>query len=638
MARPTFAMIAACAIAVLSVLFGAAVGFSRRIGDRHLGPVRTFAFAAALAVVFGQFLPDAFEGIGAWAAVPFALGVLGPWLLEQLTSRVSRSRRALGLEVGYLGLLVHQLGDGVGMGTYTGPRHAGHSHTDVFLAIGGHTVPVAAMVVVAFLRAKGPKVAAVRALGLAIAVVSGVVAARLLSVSLVEAHHAAISGLVGGLLLHIATHDLRANLPTGLRERVLDLAAGAVGLAMVLGTSSGHEHEHASDAVATAARPEALSAFVPLALVVAPPLLLGLVASSILQAIGQRVMAARANGAPEASSGSRLRDALRGALVGLPLPICSCGTLPLAQSLVARGATPALVGAFLVATPSLGVDTLLVTGTFFGYRTAGLRLLLTLGVAVVAALMLSVVARAGAPAPGAKTALFASRDDDAAPLASRAAKSLDELVHHTLPWTVVGLVVASYADGALGRGALALGGRGGLDVVVVLSLALPGYVCATSATPLAAVLLAHGLSPQAVLVGLVVGPALNVATVAWLSRTWGRRAAVVVTSTVAAVAVLGAFASASVGLPSLVRPPTWPRGELGSLVAVALLVVLAAGASFRRGVRGFFASLLDPIDPESGERHDHAGVHDHDPSCAHEPHEHGLPGASSDVELSAHGH
>lgn len=633
-------MLAACVIAVLSVLLGAAVGFSRRIGDRHLGPVRTFAFAAALAVVFGQFLPDALEGIGGWAALPFAIGVGAPWLLERLTSRVSRASRSIGLEVGYLGLLVHQLGDGVGMGTYTGPLHEGHSHTDVFLAIGGHTVPVAAMVVVAFLRAKGPKVAAVRALGLALAVVSGVAAARLLSVSVVERNHAAISGLVGGLLLHIAAHDLRANLPSTLRERVLDWVAGAAGLLVVIVTSGGHEHEHLL-AAASPAAPEPLAALPRLSLAVAPALFGGLVLSAIVHALGQRALEKRARRESE-PSGSLVVEGGRGALLAALLPACACGTLPVAERLRAGGGGPALVAGFLLVAPSAGADTFLVTASSFGFGTALGRTAAVVVIGVATAVMVGLVSRArqarSAQEPSEPPALFAASGET---LAARAAASLDELSHHTLPWMVVGLVVASYASAVIPPGVLANLSTPSADLVAILVLSIPGYICATSATPLAAVLLAKGLPPGVVLVGLVAGPALHVATIGWTARTYGRGAGLVLVAGVS-LGALGLGFAAPLLLPSLGASVTLEGGSgsaaVGGLVGVGLL---ALGASFRRGIRGFFASLLDRSDP--GHTHHGDGVHDHGDGCDHDHdhdhfHAHVVASASDAPRLSAHGH
>jgi uncharacterized membrane protein YraQ (UPF0718 family) len=618
-------MIAASVIAVLSVLLGAAVGFSRRVGDRHLGPVRSFAFAAALAVVVGQFLPDALEGIGVWAGVPFAIGVLAPWALERITARISRGAHSLGLEVGYLGLLVHQLGDGVGMGTYTGPRHEGHSHTDVFLAIGGHTVPVAAMVVVAFVRAKGPKVAAVRALGLAAAVLAGVLGSRLSSLSVAEAHHAAISALVAGLLLHIAMHDLRSNAPGSVRERAADLGAAALGLGVVVATSSGHEHEHVA-AVTAVSRVEPFDRIAPLALHLAPPLLVGLVATALVHALGSRALSGatlkRWIDAPPT-----IARALAGVALGAAMPALVSGSVRAADALRRRGAAPATVIAFALSVPALGVDGVLVSSSLFGPGAAAVR---WLGGALAASTAALLAAR------------LVSREREQAtehgeepegptptePLAASVAHALDELVHHAVPWLLVGLVAASYASAALDLGALSGLAASHLDLLVVLALAIPGYVSPIGMAPLVWVLLERGLSPWAVLVGWIAGPAIEHGVAAWVSRRFGVRAALAVGAVAATTALALGYAGGASASALRAVNIDGERPGVAAIVSLSVLGLFALGSAFRRGVRGFFASVLAPADP-AAHGHDHL----HDGPCEH----HEGFDAEEPVELSMTG-
>ena len=61
------------------------------------------------------------------------------------------------------------------------------------------------------------------------------------------------------------------------------------------------------------------------------------------------------------SRGGSLSSALKGMVVGLPLPICSCGLIPIYRTLVVRGAPVAAAMAFLVATPELGLDAILLS-------------------------------------------------------------------------------------------------------------------------------------------------------------------------------------------------------------------------------------------------------------------------------------
>ena len=82
-------------------------------------------------------------------------------------------------------------------------------------------------------------------------------------------------------------------------------------------------------------------------------------------------------------------------------------------------------------------------------------------------------------------------------------------------------------------------GAGLLAKFVMMLLGIPIYVCATASVPIAAMLIAKGITPGAALVFLMTGPATNVATIATISKLIGRRAALVYLVTVA-VSALGA--------------------------------------------------------------------------------------------------
>src|SRR5690606_29588678 len=100
----------------------------------------------------------------------------------------------------------------------------------------------------------------------------------------------------------------------------------------------------------------------------------------------------------------------------------------------------------------------------------------------------------------------------------------DELLLHVGPWAFVWIVAAAYLQAVIPAGSLAGLAETGGDVLVVALVAVPTYVCAASATPLAAVLLLLGISPGAVLVGLLIGPATNLDAIGMLRRGYGGRA------------------------------------------------------------------------------------------------------------------
>ena len=173
--------------------------------------LRFVALLLAFAVVFGHLLPEAVHGIGfGFTAVAFFLGLVLPFALERLFRGRVLGRRDLGLELGFLGLLVHHLGDGLALGTIalidvsTGGRHL-----DVMLALVAHTVPLVAVVSAAYAHEAGRRSAAMRCGAFAVASVAGIFAANGIEPETVEAFHTWISAAVSGLLLHVAAHDLR---------------------------------------------------------------------------------------------------------------------------------------------------------------------------------------------------------------------------------------------------------------------------------------------------------------------------------------------------------------------------------------------------------------------------------------------
>jgi uncharacterized membrane protein YraQ (UPF0718 family) len=305
--------------------------------------------------------------------------------------------------------------------------------------------------------------------------------------------------------------------------------------------------------------------------------------------------------------GSNLSQAIRGALVGAPLPICACGVLPVAQSLRVRGGSAALVVAFLLATPELGVETFALTVKFLGWEMAFVRLIAAVLVAIVAALAVAhVVGRKGSNDAQKPSAAPIAAEHDAGPFYRRVLQQLDELLEHVGPWTLVGLVVAAYVEATLSEDALTGLSLFGLDVLLVSLVAVPSYVCAASATPLAAVLLVKGMSPGAVLAGLLLGPATNLATVGFLRAHFGGRAtAVGLGGLIATVWIVAVALNAS---PWTVVP-NLAENELHEVSwlawgATGVLVALSLRAIWKQGLATWLSALREGLgDPHEGHGH-----------------------------------
>lgn len=602
-------MLVPLTIALCSVALGALLGLGG--SQRSLFALSTFAIVSALAVVLAQLLPDALSEVGLWALLVCAGAALLPTALQRASSRLGTlGNGRLGLELGYLALLVHKVADGVGLGTYGGGRHADHGHFDVLFAIAAHTVPIVALVTIAFHRRGGLRSVALRVTGLAAATLAGVYLPALVSAETFETFEPWLTAAVGGLLLHVVAHDWQPHKRTpSTVGRLVDLSAVAAGMALVF--LGGHESHHDHGDRGAGMRTELGAALLDLAIETAPALLAGLVIGALLTAWGSRLPTKWLR------SGGAFGQALRGAVVGAPLPICACGVLPLAASLRKKGAGAALVVAFLIATPELGVETLALTASFVGWPFALVRLGAAIVLAMVAALAIH---RATGASGEAFDPSVLSPEASGESSGRRFLEAFDDLLYHVAPWTVVGLIAAAYVTVALPMDSLGELRTFGLDIAVLTLIAIPSYVCAASATPLAAVLLAKGLSPGAVLIGLLLGPATNLATLGFLRKTFGGRATLIGVGALVLSAWVLAFALNVVDLPLDVAIVGGEHDHgWGAALATGLLGLALLRSIWRSGLRAWLGSLGEAI----GGGHDHRHPHDHHHHGHDHHHHHG---------------
>lgn len=610
--------LATAVAAFVSVAIGAALGLAPgSTGTRALAPIHSFALVTAVAVVLGQLLPEALSALGLWALLVFAAAFALPRVLEAIRRRIPGEgmRPSLtadndgpctdvGLELSYAAFLLHRVGDGVGLALFAGPLHESHEHYDLILAIAAHTVPVTALVAMAYDLRHGCRSALFRTLWILVATGIGLLLPTLVEPDALHRYEPWITATVGGLLLHVVSHGWAPAGPPTRAGRAMDVAALLCAVALVALGGDSHVHEHGGEVDDLRARLG--HALVELGLETAPMLLLGLAIAAFLQTQGARLSLRFLR------SGNDLSQAVRGAALGLPLPVCACGILPVAHSLHRRGAAAAVVVAFLLATPELGVETFVLTGRFLGWPFAWLRLGAAFAVAVVAALLLAgrLPAESKTRPAGDDGILVPGALSDAG-LARQVLANFDDLLYHIGAWTLVGLLAAAYMQAALTPGALAAVADSGLDVLVVSALAVPSYVCASSATPLAAVLLEKGLSPGAVLAGLLLGPATNLATVAWLRKAYGTRATVF-----AMVGLIGFCWVLSLGVNRV-----WP--DVSAQVSVAdahahspasvlssvVVLLFILRAVWRSGLRNWLSSLGEVLvvgDRDDAVHHGHS--------------------------------
>jgi len=324
--------------------------------------------------------------------------------------------------------------------------------------------------------------------------------------------------------------------------------------------------------------------------------------------------------------GGTLSQALRGMSFGLPLPVCSCGVVPIYQSLVQRGVPASAAMAFLVATPELGLDAVLISLPLLGEDMTLAR--------VVAAAFVALVVGWGVGRMVPASATPEPEESDTEPTLSFQEKlrmgvvtGLGEVVDRTGPWILFGLIIAAMFVPALDPAWIAQIPPG-VDVALFALLGIPLYVCASGATPIVAVLLFQGVSPGAALAFLLAGPATNVATFGVLAQIHGKRIALIFGGSIAGLSILLGIGLNQV-LPSVEGfSPSGHEHDHESWLdwlAVVGLLGLFASSLLRQGARAFLGGVID-FNPEP---HSHGDPEGEAEGCCKEPDEPSGTGSSS---------
>ena len=242
--------------------------------------------------------------------------------------------------------------------------------------------------------------------------------------------------------------------------------------------------------------------------------------------------------------GHGLWPVLKASLFGVPLPLCSCGVIPVAASLRRHGASRAATTAFLLSTPQTGVDSIAVTYALLGPVFAVFR--------PIAAFLTGLFGGALVRAFGEKNGATSTQEQKQ-PCCHSCCEGKHESGKLSRAWRhgfvalpkdialplLVGILIAGALATFVPANSLATYvGGGALSILIMMAAGVPVYVCATASVPIALGFMHLGASPGAALAFLIAGPATNAVTVATTWKVLGRRTALIYLFTVAA----GAFA------------------------------------------------------------------------------------------------
>jgi uncharacterized membrane protein YraQ (UPF0718 family)/copper chaperone CopZ len=274
-----------------------------------------------------------------------------------------------------------------------------------------------------------------------------------------------------------------------------------------------------------------LSDFVKILSEMSPYLLLGFFFAGLLYAfIPQKKIERYFNGKPFKSS-------VLASIFGIPLPLCSCGVIPTGTAFYKNGASKGGTVSFLISTPQTGVDSILATFSLMGLPFAIIRPLAALVTGITGGLITSVVTK-----NESDTRTFQEQSEEHKSFSQKVVDvfryGFVEFIQDISKWLAIGLVLAAIISALIPNEFFELLNMPPIvQMLLILVVSIPLYICATGSIPLAAILILKGISPGAAFVLLMAGPATNAATITMIGKVLGKKSLFTYLATIIAGAI-----------------------------------------------------------------------------------------------------
>ncbi|OGU38548.1 MAG: hypothetical protein A2X61_08145 [Ignavibacteria bacterium GWB2_35_12] len=270
---------------------------------------------------------------------------------------------------------------------------------------------------------------------------------------------------------------------------------------------------------------------VSLFLEMAPYLMLGLVFVALLNFFFTKELIARHVGKDNYWS------IIKASLLGVPLPLCSCGVIPSTVYMAKNGASKGATISFLISTPQTGIDSIIATYGMMGWVFAIYRPIIALIMGILGGSVIKLVNSKDKidnlkPIPVDELKLKKEENSAGNKLTQKIKSTLRyafiEFMDDIATQFIVGVIIAGLIAYLIPDNFFSSAGisDGILGMLLMMTIGIPMYVCATASIPIAVTLMMKGLSPGVAFVFLVTGPATNAASLAIIINTLGKKVAV----------------------------------------------------------------------------------------------------------------
>ncbi len=271
-----------------------------------------------------------------------------------------------------------------------------------------------------------------------------------------------------------------------------------------------------------------------------PYILFGLIFAGILHKLVPQSLITKHLGKGDIAS------VVKSTLFGIPLPVCSCGVIPLAASIKQNGASKGSTLSFLISTPITGADSIFATYGMFGWIFTIYRIITSMIIAITAGILTNIFDREEKKRPKFSLAnssnVIKIKINSFAPTSMKAKTDSVILIKKfslkkALTYSFVillgdiakplflGLIFGAVVTVAIPQNlSNILTEHTWIAYLIAVAIAVPMYVCATASLPIAAALMLSGVSAGAAFVFLSAGPATNIVTIGVVKKLLGSRA------------------------------------------------------------------------------------------------------------------